>query len=84
MLIACSGSSDTNIDGTQVIEPKAAEIKGLAKAAFGGVAFASIQARAAQKGLSLTAVGPVPTTRSLRRQPKTNAQSIFLYSHGPK
>ena len=38
MLIACSGSSDTNIDGTQVIESKAAEIKGLAKAAFGGVA----------------------------------------------
>ena len=38
MLIACSGSSDTNIDGTQVIEPKAAEIKGLAKAAFGGYA----------------------------------------------
>ena len=50
MLIACSGSSDTNIDGTQVIEPKAAEIKGLAKAAFGGVAFASIQAPAVHGG----------------------------------
>ena len=43
-LIACSGLSDTNIDGTQVVEPKAAEIKGLAKAAFGGTAFASTQA----------------------------------------
>jgi len=50
MLIACSGSSDTNIDGTQVIEPKAAEIKVLAKAAFGGVAFASIQAPAVHCG----------------------------------
>ena len=50
MLIACSGSSDTNIDGTQVIEPKAAEIKGLAKAAFGGVAFASTQAPAVHGG----------------------------------
>ena len=43
-LIACSRLSDTNIDGTQVVEPKAAEIKGLAKAAFGGAAFASTQA----------------------------------------
>lgn len=50
MLIACSGSSDTNIDGTQVVEPKAAEIKGLAKAAFGGVAFASTQVPAVHGG----------------------------------
>ena len=50
MLIACSGSSDTNIDGTQVVEPKAAKVKGLAKAAFGGVAFASTQAPAVHGG----------------------------------
>jgi len=50
MLIACSGSSDINIDGTQVVEPKASEIKGLAKAAFGGVAFASTQAPAVHGG----------------------------------
>ncbi|MDA9274408.1 penicillin-insensitive murein endopeptidase [bacterium] len=47
MLMACSGSSDTNIDGTEVVEPKASEIKGLAKAAFGGMAFASSQEPAA-------------------------------------
>jgi penicillin-insensitive murein endopeptidase len=43
MLIACSGSSDTNIDGTAVVAPKPSEIRGLAKSAFGGVAFASNQ-----------------------------------------
>ena len=47
MLMACSGSSDTNIDGTEVVEPKASEIKGLAKAAFGGMSFASSQEPAA-------------------------------------
>jgi penicillin-insensitive murein endopeptidase len=46
-LIACSGASDTSIDGTQVVEPTAAEIRGLAKAAFGGKAFASAQAPSA-------------------------------------
>jgi penicillin-insensitive murein endopeptidase len=47
VLLACSGSSDTSIDGTQVVEPKASEIKGFAKAAFGAQKFASAQSPAA-------------------------------------
>jgi penicillin-insensitive murein endopeptidase len=43
MMMACSGSSDTSIDGTQVVEPKASEIKGFAKAAFGAMKFGSAQ-----------------------------------------
>lgn len=50
MLVACSGSSDTSIDGTEVIEPTAAEIKGLAKAAFGAQAFGSDQSPAPHGG----------------------------------
>jgi penicillin-insensitive murein endopeptidase len=42
-LVACSGKSDTNIDGTQVKEPAPAEIRGLAKAAFGAARVGSSQ-----------------------------------------
>lgn len=47
ILIACSGSTDTSIDGTQVFEPNRAETKGLAKVAFGAQSFASAQSAAA-------------------------------------
>ena len=50
MLIACSGSSDTNIDGTKIFAPKASEIRGLAKSAFGGVGTASAQKSAVHGG----------------------------------
>ncbi|MFT5785816.1 MAG: penicillin-insensitive murein endopeptidase [Ascidiaceihabitans sp.] len=43
VLMACSGSSDTSIDGTQVVEPKASEIRGFAKSAFGAQKFGSAQ-----------------------------------------
>ncbi|MEP1520622.1 penicillin-insensitive murein endopeptidase [Ascidiaceihabitans sp.] len=47
VLIACAGSSDTNIDGTPVKEPTAAELRGLAKSAFGAKRSASAQRPAA-------------------------------------
>lgn len=46
-MAACSGSSDTNIDGSQVKEPTPAEIRGLAKAAFGAARVGSAQKPAA-------------------------------------
>ena len=50
MMMACSGSSDTSIDGTQVVEPKASEIRGFAKAAFGAQKFGSAQSPAPYGG----------------------------------
>ena len=47
VLAACAGSSDTSIDGTQIKEPTAAEMRGLAKAAFGAKRGASTQKPAA-------------------------------------